>query len=50
MGGINEYAYCRWTVAAFNVDIFLFFLLGFFNPRGSQEFEVAMPSRSHRDR
>jgi protein-S-isoprenylcysteine O-methyltransferase Ste14 len=33
----NEYAYGMWVVAAFNVGIFMFFLLSFLKPRGSDE-------------
>lgn len=33
----EEYAYGMWVVAAFNVGIFLFFLLSFLKPRGSDE-------------
>jgi len=32
-----EYAYGMWVVAAFNVGIFLYFILSFLKPRGSQE-------------
>ncbi|HFE38072.1 MAG TPA: isoprenylcysteine carboxylmethyltransferase family protein [Gammaproteobacteria bacterium] len=32
-----EYAYGMWVVAAFNIGIFLFFILSFLKPRGSQE-------------
>jgi protein-S-isoprenylcysteine O-methyltransferase Ste14 len=32
-----EYAYGMWVVAAFNVGIFLFFILSFLKPRGSDE-------------
>jgi len=35
--GSNEYAYGMWVVAAFNIGIFLFFILSFLKPRGSQE-------------
>ncbi len=31
------YAYGMWVVAAFNIGIFLFFILSFLKPRGSQE-------------
>jgi len=37
MHGGEEYAYGMWIVAAFNVGIFLFFLLSFLKPRGSDE-------------
>lgn len=37
MHGSNEYAYGMWVVAAFNIGIFLFFILSFLKPRGSQE-------------
>ncbi len=37
MHGESEYAYGMWVVAAFNVGIFLFFILSFLKPRGSQE-------------
>jgi len=32
-----EYAYGMWAVAAFNIGLFLFFILSFLKPRGSQE-------------
>jgi len=35
--GEVEYAYGMWVVAAFNVGIFLFFILSFLKPRGGQE-------------
>jgi len=31
------YAYGMWVVAAFNIGLFLFFMLSFLKPRGSQE-------------
>ena len=34
---MQEYAYGMWVVAAFNVGIFLYFILSFLKPRGSQE-------------
>lgn len=37
MHGDIGYAYGMWVVAAFNVGIFLFFILSFLKPRGSQE-------------
>ncbi|NOY62048.1 MAG: isoprenylcysteine carboxylmethyltransferase family protein [Gammaproteobacteria bacterium] len=37
MHGEVEYAYGMWVVAAFNVGIFLFFILSFLKPRGGQE-------------
>lgn len=37
MHGGEEYAYGMWVVAAFNVGIFMFFLLSFLKPRGSDE-------------
>ncbi len=37
MHGENEYAYGLWVVAAFNIGIFLFFMLSFLKPRGSDE-------------
>ncbi|MCF6236339.1 MAG: isoprenylcysteine carboxylmethyltransferase family protein [Gammaproteobacteria bacterium] len=37
MHGGDEYAYGMWIVAAFNVGLFLFFMLSFLKPRGSQE-------------
>lgn len=37
MHGGDEYAYGMWVVAAFNIGIFLFFLLSFLKPRGSDE-------------
>ncbi len=37
MHGANEYAYGMWVVAAFNIGIFLFFMLSFLKPRGGQE-------------
>lgn len=37
MHGAEEYAYGMWIVAAFNIGIFLFFLLSFLKPRGSDE-------------
>ncbi len=37
MHGNIEYAYEMWIVAAFNIGIFLFFILSFLKPRGSQE-------------
>ena len=37
MHGESEYAYGMWVVAAFNVGLFLFFILSFLKPRGSQE-------------
>jgi len=33
----GEYAYGMWVVAAFNIGIFLFFILSFLKPRGSDE-------------
>ena len=33
----GEYAYGMWVVAAFNVGIFLFFMLSFLKPRGGDE-------------
>ncbi len=33
----TEYAYGMWVVAAFNAGIFLFFMLSFLKPRGSEE-------------
>ncbi len=32
-----DYAYGMWVVAAFNVGLFLFFILSFLKPRGSEE-------------
>ncbi|NOZ53790.1 MAG: isoprenylcysteine carboxylmethyltransferase family protein [Gammaproteobacteria bacterium] len=32
-----DYAYGMWVVAAFNVGLFLFFVLSFLKPRGSEE-------------
>jgi len=37
MSGDTEYAYGMWVVAAFNVGLFLFFILSFLKPRGSEE-------------
>ena len=37
MHGESEYAYGMWVVAAFNAGIFLFFMLSFLKPRGSDE-------------
>ncbi len=37
MQGELGYAYGMWVVAAFNVGIFLFFMLSFLKPRGSDE-------------
>lgn len=37
MHGGEEYAYGMWVVAAFNVGIFIFFILSFLKPRGSDE-------------
>ena len=37
MHGANEYSYGMWVVAAFNIGIFLFFMLSFLKPRGGQE-------------
>lgn len=37
MHGELGYAYGMWVVAAFNVGIFLFFILSFLKPRGSDE-------------
>lgn len=37
MHGEAGYAYGMWIVAAFNVGIFLFFILSFLKPRGDQE-------------
>jgi len=37
MHGETEYAYGMWVVAAFNIGIFLFFILSFLKPRGSEE-------------
>jgi len=34
---MQEYAYGMWVVAAFNIGIFLYFILSFLKPRGSQE-------------
>ncbi len=36
MHGDVEYAYGMWVVAAFNVGLFLFFILSFLKPRGGQ--------------
>ncbi len=36
-GGDVNYAYGMWVVAAFNVGLFLFFMLSFLKPRGGQE-------------
>jgi len=35
--GNPEYSYGMWVVAAFNVGIFLFFVLSFLKPRGGEE-------------
>tara|TARA_R110002111_G_scaffold151735_4_gene218466 strand:- start:579 stop:1256 length:678 start_codon:yes stop_codon:yes gene_type:complete len=37
MHGNVEYAYGMWVVVAFNTGIFLFFILSFLKPRGSEE-------------
>jgi len=37
MHGEDGYAYGMWVVAIFNIGIFLFFILSFLKPRGSQE-------------
>ncbi len=37
MHGDAGYAYGMWIVAAFNIGIFLFFILSFLKPRGGQE-------------
>ncbi len=37
MHGEAGYAYGMWIVAAFNIGIFLFFILSFLKPRGDQE-------------
>ncbi len=37
MHGGDGYAYGMWVVAAFNVGLFLFFILSFLKPRGGQE-------------
>jgi len=37
MHGDGGYSYGMWIVAAFNIGIFLFFILSFLKPRGSQE-------------
>ncbi|NOZ51990.1 MAG: isoprenylcysteine carboxylmethyltransferase family protein [Gammaproteobacteria bacterium] len=37
MHGEVEYAYGMWVVAAFNIGLFLFFILSFLKPRGGQE-------------
>jgi methanethiol S-methyltransferase len=37
MHGNVEYAYGMWVVVAFNIGIFLFFILSFLKPRGSEE-------------
>jgi len=37
MQGTVEYAYGMWVVAAFNIGLFLFFVLSFLKPRGSEE-------------
>lgn len=37
MHGGNEYSYGMWVVAAFNIGLFLFFMLSFLKPRGSRE-------------
>ncbi len=37
MHGDTGYAYGMWIVAAFNVGLFLFFILSFLKPRGNQE-------------
>ncbi|GAV20639.1 isoprenylcysteine carboxyl methyltransferase (ICMT) family protein [Mariprofundus micogutta] len=37
MHGGEEYAYGMWIVALFNVGIFMFFILSFLKPRGSDE-------------
>ncbi len=37
MHGDTGYAYGMWVVAAFNIGIFLFFILSFLKPRGSEE-------------
>jgi methanethiol S-methyltransferase len=37
MHGNVEYAYGMWVVVAFNIGIFLFFILSFLKPRGSDE-------------
>jgi len=37
MSGDTGYAYGMWVVAAFNAGLFLFFVLSFLKPRGSEE-------------
>mgnify|MGYP000502998181 CR=1 FL=1 len=37
MHGGDEYAYGMWVISAFNVGLFLFFILSFLKPRGGQE-------------
>lgn len=37
MHGNVEYSYGMWIVAAFNIGIFLFFILSFLKPRGGEE-------------
>ncbi len=37
MHGDTGYAYGMWVVAGFNIGIFLFFILSFLKPRGSEE-------------
>lgn len=37
MHGNVEYSYGMWVVAAFNIGIFLFFILSFLKPRGGEE-------------
>jgi len=37
MHSLDGYAYGMWIVAAFNIGIFLFFILSFLKPRGGQE-------------
>ena len=37
MHGDAGYAYGMWIVAAFNIGIFLFFILSFLKPRGEEE-------------
>ncbi len=37
MHGEIDYAYGMWVVAAFNIGLFLFFILSFLKPRGGQE-------------
>lgn len=37
MHSADEYAYGMWIVAAFNVGLFVFFIMSFLKPRGGQE-------------